>query len=534
MQQLTNGRAPLARLRRRGLVAGVGRPLVRTLDGVLDIGEAGSPSGGVFAPAAPVTFVQGPGPRLPHPNIMPIFWGAEWVSASPPIAPATLLDRIHKIIDGPYLDGLVQYGFTGKPTLLGPRFISNSEPPAAASRAAWQANGQALLHSLITADSLAEPDEDWSRLTVVFMPSTFAYPPAGTPGKIVLGFHNTFQWVDEDLFELDDDDDPVWFAMVGTKPTGGLSGLDAATSTFSHELVEAITDPDVASGLVSVAPAGSEIADAPCSQIARLDGVVVSSYWSVLDGACIIPGLSRLAFLQPQEERLDSEDDGPEQSFHVERDCTREHHWSGDYTYHIAKRHLTVTLRAKTTNWVNPTFAWTVAGVNIPVGGATQTVKPSLSVTFPGHPNATAATRTVTLKATATADTLTLVNDPADGVYSVPVVFTVSEPFNAGAPKDPQSWSVNADIEGQQLVYSQAYIDALGRCLGQQVNAISHDMKGIREIYAEFTELLRNHRGPPIDQGVVGPIMLTVSERLRDLRGLAGELRQVRRVLRRG
>jgi hypothetical protein len=495
---------------------------------VLDIEASGT---GVFAPPSPVTLVRGPGPVLPRPSIMPIFWGAEWVSPSPPIAPAVLLDCLKAIVDGPYLDGLAQYGFSGKPTILGPRFVSNSEPAAVASVAQWNGEAVNLLDGMIDADQLAEPDEDWSRLTVIFLPSTAAYPTGST--GTTFGFHSSFQWVDYDLFDLDDD--PVRFAVIGTAPYGAISGLDMATYSLSHELVESMTDPDGKNGWRQTPGTGSatadEIADSPCDQIGRLNGVAVASYWSNADNACIIPQLARTAYVEPQVDHLDLPEDGPEQSFHVERDCSREHHWSGDSTYHITRRHLTITLQGKPRNWLNPTGSWSVGGVAI-APGAPRVVQVNLAVRLPQYPEDLSANRLVTLTATATNDRLTLVNDPADGNYSVPVVYAVTETFNDGnAQAHQETWSLDVDVEGQEIVYSPDYLDALGRCLREQLAGFTRTMKGLREVFAEFAELVANHRGPPVNEGVVESIVRSTAERLRGVRDFAAALQQLQRKL---
>ncbi|MHA6204865.1 hypothetical protein ACXU4B_10605 [Dyella soli] len=527
MRVASEGHAPLTPVRRGRLMLGTVKPFTGSPTHMLDIGASGT---GVFAPAAPTTLVPGGGPVLQRPTIMPIFWGAEWTSPSPPIAPATLLDRLKTIIDGSYLDGLVQYGFTGKPTLLGPRYVTNTEPAASTTVAGWSTEGVNLLRGLIDAEQIAEPDEDWSRLTVIFLPSTVAYPSDST--GTTFGFHSSFQWVDYDL--LDVDDDPVRFAMIGTAPFGAIPGIDMATYSFSHELVEAMTDPDGASGWRQSPGTGSasadEIADSPCNQIGRLDGTAVASYWSDADNACIIPSLTRTAFFEVSDRHLDAEVDGPEQSFHVERDCGRNHHWSGDYTYHIAQRHLTVTLQGKPRNWINPTGDWIVAGQKITT--AAQPVSVNLPVSFPGYPDAVTANRLVTLTATATNDTLVLVNDPADGSYSVPVVFEVTETFNDGnAQAHKETWTLDVDIDGQEIVYSQAYIDALSRCMQQQLSTMTRDMKGLREVYAEFAELLRTHRGPPIDQDPIAGLARAAERGLRELRDLAKDVRRSRVIL---
>jgi hypothetical protein len=193
------------RTRRRRRIAALGRkkPFVPAGMSVLTAKGSGT---GIFPltdpEISPLKF--GGGPTLARPTIKPIFWGKEWSTANPPIHPATILSSIQTIIDGPYLDGLRQYGFTGKPALLDALFVTKSDP--APTTANWDVEAMDFLKGLIDDEKLPEPDEDWSRLNFIFMPSTVTYE-AGSE----LGFHATFQWVDYDLFDLDDD--PVRFAV---------------------------------------------------------------------------------------------------------------------------------------------------------------------------------------------------------------------------------------------------------------------------------------------------------------------------------
>src|SRR5262249_46031878 len=87
--------------------------------------------------------------------------------------------------------------------------------------------------------------------------------------------------------------DDLHYAWVGT-----AGGLDAATVTLAHELVEAMTDADPHQGCTSHAGAGPGADDPNQGEIAdyeadsyryRLQGVLVPSYWSMSDGAFIIP-----------------------------------------------------------------------------------------------------------------------------------------------------------------------------------------------------------------------------------------------------
>jgi hypothetical protein len=71
---------------------------------------------------------------------------------------------------------------------------------------------------------------------------------------------------------------------------GALNNFNSVPRIFSHELVEACSDPEGTA--IQISPANptswNEIGDA-CNSTAFLDGVLVQSYWSQIDRACIIP-----------------------------------------------------------------------------------------------------------------------------------------------------------------------------------------------------------------------------------------------------
>jgi hypothetical protein len=79
----------------------------------------------------------------------------------------------------------------------------------------------------------------------------------------------------------------------GSATQGGAGAVDAITTTFSHELVEACTDPDTTAApawrqVACTTPTQCEIGDV-CSSVARIFGVQVQSYWCQSDHACVIP-----------------------------------------------------------------------------------------------------------------------------------------------------------------------------------------------------------------------------------------------------
>src|SRR5207302_1868303 len=83
----------------------------------------------------------------------------------------------------------------------------------------------------------------------------------------------------------------VYYAVV-PYPTNNispapLSAVQQATVVLSHEVSEAITDPDTHSGWFD--PRLGEIGDITAGQIGMLHGYAVQALWSQVDGKAVIP-----------------------------------------------------------------------------------------------------------------------------------------------------------------------------------------------------------------------------------------------------
>lgn len=220
--------------------------------------------------SAGAAIVDGGGPRIAPVHVSLIFWGSAWQTDS---AKSALTNAVAKIVTGHYLSAAGQYGAATSGTLSRVLYDS-SDPP---SPTFTTQNVASFVIGLIDDDRLPEPDADWQHLYVVMMPRTTTFAGGGTTG-----FHARVLWSDYDLFDVDNDQ--THFAWVQYGP------VDTMTAVFSHELVEAVTDPE--GNGIQVAPASAtnwnEIGDI-CASTLNVDGVVVQSYWSALDNACVVP-----------------------------------------------------------------------------------------------------------------------------------------------------------------------------------------------------------------------------------------------------
>jgi hypothetical protein len=216
-----------------------------------------------------VSCVDNGGLVLTQVNVYLVYWGSVW--AQNPIPGADDITKsVASILSGPYMSALAQYRNVGSGTLCGTMLITTSDPPSTFSND----DVSNLLQDLINIETLPGPDGVDQLLYCVIMPVGVS---SDQPN--VIGEH----------FSPGENILCAWVMNDGT--------LDSVTTIFSHELVEACTDPQGdgyqldAPGDCSASPINwCEIGDV-CEGIrGTVNGVVVQAYWSGRDSACIVPG----------------------------------------------------------------------------------------------------------------------------------------------------------------------------------------------------------------------------------------------------
>jgi hypothetical protein len=219
----------------------------------------------------PQTVVKGAGSPIRNASIWLVFWGSEWSKPNPPVDPNALIAAAKSIINSDYIVYLKEYGVDS--VSWGGAYLDNSDPPATFSRGTIQ--GEVV--GLIGNNTLPLPNTGnfFDNFYCVMMPSTATYGPGGLAGE-----HSAATWTNP----KDNRTYKPFVAWIGN------GTLDAMTVVFSHELAEAVTDPQ--GTWIQLAPASAsswnEICDV-CALVAYLDGVAVSSYWSNIEQACVIP-----------------------------------------------------------------------------------------------------------------------------------------------------------------------------------------------------------------------------------------------------
>ena len=185
-------------------------------------------------------------------------------------------NAVNGILASSYLLEMSQYGYQ-QAWVRGSTIVTSPAPPANYS---FDDIGN-LVWNLIDDNKFAEPDDNGGRiLYMVFMPEGTTQP-AGQRGA-----HG-----DPNDYDFPFDIDYAWVGYIS------YGSLDYITDVFSHELVEAISDPEPHSPAWEMnrnINGGDEIGDACNNTVDRLNGILVQAYWSERQKACVIPQGRRL------------------------------------------------------------------------------------------------------------------------------------------------------------------------------------------------------------------------------------------------
>jgi hypothetical protein len=225
-----------------------------------------------LAAAAPELTYRG-GPLLANAAVVALYWGPQWRDA--PLA--TVAGRMDAFLDfvltSALMDQLGEYSVPGATIGHGRRVASSVldavPTPTSLSDQQLQDALQSALPGL--------PAPDANSLYMIFLPPNVAVVmDGGQSCDAFCGYHNSF-------------DNGIYYGVLPYPGcagcVGGLDTFDALTSTTSHELAEAITDPVPGTGWYD--DANGEVGDICAWQTKRLGDYVVQLEWSNNAGACI-------------------------------------------------------------------------------------------------------------------------------------------------------------------------------------------------------------------------------------------------------
>ncbi|HEY8738198.1 MAG TPA: hypothetical protein VIO62_14285 [Candidatus Dormibacteraeota bacterium] len=226
------------------------------------------------APTTPPNLTYRGGPLLTAVQVFTVFWGSAWQGAQAQLA-QQLNGFFGYVLTSPLQDQMTEYNTAGSTighgALAGTRTIIAKSP----ARSITDARIQSAIQAWIKAGTVPQPT-----LQTLY----FVYLPPGVTVSMgrqkscsaFCGYHESIGG-------------KIFYAVMPfpgcSGCAGGLAPLDALTSTSSHELYEAVTDPIPGQGWYD--DANGEIGDICAWQTKKLDPWTVQLEWSNRAGRCL-------------------------------------------------------------------------------------------------------------------------------------------------------------------------------------------------------------------------------------------------------
>ena len=223
--------------------------------------------------AAPQLTYRG-GPLLSAAAVVTAFWGDDWLAGEAPML-TQVNDFFLYVLNSEVIDQLSEYSVPGKAighgSLAATAVITDQKPGASVT----DAEIQDLIRSQIRGGTL--PATTPNSLYFVYLPPSVDVDLGGQLScSSFCGYHDAL-------------DGTVFYAVMPypgcSGCVGGLHVLDALTSTSSHELCEAITDPVPGTGWYD--DSNGEIGDICAWQTKKVGPWTVQLEWSNQSQGCI-------------------------------------------------------------------------------------------------------------------------------------------------------------------------------------------------------------------------------------------------------
>lgn len=236
--------------------------------------------------------IWGGGRTLTRVEVQVIFWGSWWLRND--TFRGKVISAVSTILTGSYMTELQQYGGIqkGKLSDILPKLVinpvgnSSADPPPIFGRL----DVENLISNLVQSGTVSDPRSSDQLLYAVFLPPGSRYEYQGRVGDR-LGDHTFF--VDRNSGRK------IYYALVTND--GTLDSITSCPKLFSHELVEACTDPEPdkdrggTPGYVhdyvvrNGQKTNDEIADNCEHQYTLVNDVAMQHYWSKRHKNCVLP-----------------------------------------------------------------------------------------------------------------------------------------------------------------------------------------------------------------------------------------------------
>ena len=216
------------------------------------------------------------GPLLSAVEVFVFFWGDAWQQEPQATLMGTINDFFEFVVTSPLIDQLGEYSVQdytiGQGKRTGAIALTTAVPSSVSDD-----DVRALIKDQIASNpAVAQPTPN--SLYFVFLPPGVTSEMSGGSSCVnYCGYHDNDGDVSYAVMPFPDCDGCV----------GGMSQIDALTTTSSHELCEAITDPQPSGTLGWYDDANGEIGDICAWQTKQLGADTVQLEWSNRQGRCV-------------------------------------------------------------------------------------------------------------------------------------------------------------------------------------------------------------------------------------------------------
>jgi len=228
------------------------------------------------APTAAPQLTYRSGPLLTAVEVFTVFWGTDWNAAPMNALMRDLNVFFDEILNGVLMDQLAEYSVPGQTIGHGRHTGSTVLVAPALGASVTDRTIQHVLEQEISTNS-AFPQPNANTLYFLYVPPNVRVVQGGSAScQAFCGYHN-------------DINGQIFYAVMPypgcSGCTGGLQQFDALTSTSSHELCEAITDPIPGKGWYD--DVHGEIGDICAWKTKKINNYVVQLEWSNAENKCL-------------------------------------------------------------------------------------------------------------------------------------------------------------------------------------------------------------------------------------------------------
>lgn len=214
---------------------------------------------------------------MPNPEVVPIFWGEEYVRY--PDALRLSVEMITDLVEGPFMNGLAQYGVARARVLpavvVEPQFVVNATQSYRPNEVAVESKLRSWL-----ANQIEPPQVNEINRVYLIIPPTQMVPIIFNGnddpiGNGIQGIHYHVRY--HNRSERDD----LFYAIIKTvslDPSSGHSFAQNIAAVVGHELVETFVDRD---------GGAKEVGDDCNSNYFQYKDWPVQMYWSEWSGSCV-------------------------------------------------------------------------------------------------------------------------------------------------------------------------------------------------------------------------------------------------------